>query len=237
MESAILAMNAGADRIELCDNLPEGGTTPSFGTILTARERLKIKLHVLIRPRNGDFLYTDPEMDIMMKDIELCRKSGIDGIVTGVLKADGSVDIDRTSDLIKAAGGMSVTFHRAFDLCNDPVKGVEDVISTGAVRLLTSGQMNKAAEGTGLISKLVKQSEDRITIMPGSGLDDSNIEQIAIKSGASEFHMTARKEIGSGMKFIRSGIAMGGISGTSEYARKVADPDKIIRVRTLLDKI
>lgn len=237
VESAILAMNSGADRIELCDNLPEGGTTPSYGTIIAARDKLKIKLHILIRPRNGDFLYTDSEIDIMMKDIELCRKNGIDGIVTGILNADGSVDTGRTSDLIKAAGGMSVTFHRAFDLCNDPVQGLEDVISTGASRLLTSGQHNKAVEGTGLISQLVKLAGDRIIIMPGSGLDDSNIEQIAINTGACEYHMTARKEVVSGMLFRRDGITMGGMRGSSEYSRKVADPDMIKKVKFILERI
>lgn len=237
VESANLAMNAGADRIELCDNLPEGGTTPSYGSILAARDKLKIKLHVLIRPRNGDFLYSESEMDIMMKDIELCRRSGVDGIVTGILKADGSIDTRSTSELVKAAENMSFTFHRAFDMCSDPVKALEDVISTGANRLLTSGQQDKAVEGTGLISQLVKQAHNRITIMPGSGLDDRNIEQVAKQTGASEFHMTARKEIVSGMIFRREGIAMGGISGSSEYSRKVADPEKIRLIKLILDRI
>lgn len=236
-ESAISAMNAGADRIELCDNLPEGGTTPSYGSILAARDKLKIKLHVLIRPRNGDFLYTEPEMDIMMKDIELCRKTGVDGIVAGVLKRDGSIDIRRTSELVNAAGNMAFTFHRAFDLCVDAVKGLEDVIACGAGRLLTSGQQDKAVEGAGLISQLVTQAHNRITIMPGSGLDEQNIEQVAKQTGSSEFHMTARKEIVSSMFFRREGITMGGISGLSEYSRKVADTEKIKRIKLILDRL
>lgn len=235
--SAVLAMNAGADRIELCDNLAEGGTTPSYGSILVARDKLKIGLHVLIRPRSGDFLYNESEMDIIMNDIELCRRTGVDGIVTGVLNPDGGIDTKKTSELIKSAGNMSVTFHRAFDLCSDPVKGLEDIIECGASRLLTSGQQNKAVEGTGLISQLVKQAHDRITIMPGSGLDDRNIEQVAKLTGAREFHMTARKEIVSGMIFRREGIAMGGISGSSEYSRKVADPEAIKIIKFILDRM
>lgn len=233
--SAVSAMNAGADRIELCDNLPEGGTTPSYGSILVARDKLKIGLHVLIRPRSGDFLYDESEMDIMMKDIELCRRTGVDGIVTGVLNPDGSIDTKKTSDLIKAAGNMSVTFHRAFDLCSDPVKGLEDLIKCGAHRLLTSGQQNKAADGAVLISRLIKQAGARLIIMPGSGLDEKNIGEVAKQTGALEFHLTARIEIASLMRFRREGIRMGGMS-ISEYSRKVPDPEKIKMIKLILDR-
>jgi copper homeostasis protein len=165
IESAINAQLAGADRVELCDNLPEGGTTPSVGTIISARNNLDIVLQVIIRPRGGDFLYTDLEYDIMRRDIEVCGESGVDGVVIGLLRADGNIDIERTAKLIEFAQPMSVTFHRAYDMCTDPVKGLEDIIQSGAQRLLTSGQKNKAIEGSELINKLVKQAQRRIIIM------------------------------------------------------------------------
>jgi len=138
--SALNAQSAGADRIELCDNLGEGGTTPGYGMIISARNNLSIGIHVLIRPRGGDFLYSDTEYDIMRRDIELCGENGIDGIVTGILLPDGTIDVERTARLIEFAYPMTATFHRAFDMCADPVRGIEDVIATGASRLLTSGQ-------------------------------------------------------------------------------------------------
>ncbi len=128
VESAINAQIAGADRVELCDNLTEGGTTPSYGTIISTRSNLDIGLHVIIRPRGGDFLYSDLELDIMRRDIEMCGESGVDGVVLGILQAGGAIDIERTAKLAEFANPMSITFHRAFDMCNDPVKGIEDVI-------------------------------------------------------------------------------------------------------------
>jgi copper homeostasis protein len=235
VESALAAQNAGADRIELCDNLPEGGTTPSYGTIITAREKLDITLNVIIRPRGGDFLYSEQEIEIMKKDILMCRNAGIDGIVTGLLNTDGSIDRERTSMLSDMAYPMQVTFHRAFDMCNDPYEGLEDVISTGVARLLTSGQMNKAEDGAELISGLVSRASGRLIIMPGSGITDSNIGKIAAITGASEFHLTGRKVIQSNMTFRKEGITMGGLPGFSEFSRKVADPELIERVIHILN--
>ena len=166
----------------------------------------------------------------MRRDIELCGEIGVDGIVVGILEADGRIDIDRTARLIELARPMSATFHRAFDLCNDPFAGLEDVIATGADRLLTSGQKNKAEEGIELIGKLVKKAKDRIVIMPGSGINDSNIRLIARNTGATEFHLTGRKIIESEMIFQTADISMGGIPGLSEFSRKVADPDMIRRI-------
>jgi len=237
VESAIIAQTAGADRVELCDNLYEGGTTPSFGTIASARENLLIQLHVLIRPRGGDFLYNDTEFDIMRRDIDLCGEAGVDGIVTGILRPDGSIDIERTQRLIGLAQPMSVTFHRAFDLCSDPVRGLEDIISTGASRLLTSGQKNKAPEGSELITKLVKLAGKRIIIMPGSGLDESNIAAIAIETRAFEFHLSGRKTTDSNMTFRREGIYMGGVPDIQGYSRKITDPEKILNIIKTLKMI
>lgn len=237
VESAVIAQTAGADLIELCDNLYEGGTTPSFGTIASARDNLSIQLHVLIRPRGGDFLYSDSEFDIMRRDIDLCGEAGVDGIVTGILRSDGSIDIERTQKLIELAHPMSVTFHRAFDLCSDPVRAIEDIISTGASRLLTSGQKNKAVEGKELISKLVRLAGRRIIVMPGGGLDESNIADMAQETGACEFHLTGRTIIDSGMVYRRDGISMGGLTNIPEFSRKVADQKKIINIISILKMI
>ena len=227
VESAIDAQAAGADRIELCNSLGEGGTTPGSGTIISARNNLTIGLHVIIRPRGGDFLYSDLEYDIMRREIELCGEYGVDGVVIGILEPDGRIDVERTAKLIESARPMSATFHRAFDLCSDPFKSIEDVISTGADRLLTSGQKNRADDGISLISKLIQHAGKRIIIMPGSGINESNIGFIARGTGANEFHLTGRKIIDSEMIFRRENIFMGGASGIPEFSRKVADPDMI----------
>jgi len=237
VESAITAQTAGADRVELCNNLYEGGTTPSFGTIASARENLSIQLHVLVRPRGGDFLYSDLEFDIMRRDIDLCGEAGVDGIVTGILSPDGTIDIERTRKLIDLAQPMSVTFHRAFDMCSDPVRGLEDIISTGASRVLTSGQRNKAPEGFELLRKLVKHAGKRIIVMPGSGLNESNIAATARQTGAFEFHLSGRKTAISSMTFRREGVFLGGVSGIDEYSGKIADAEKIIKIINILKMI
>ena len=227
VESAIEAQEAGADRIELCNNLVEGGTTPGFGTICSARNNLSISLNVIIRPRGGDFLYSDVDFDIMKREIDSCGECGIDGIVLGILERDGSIDIERTAKLIEFARPMSATFHRAFDMCNDPFRGLEDVISSGAERLLTSGQKNRAEDGVELIKKLIAAAGDRIIVMPGSGINDSNIAKIAQCSGAKEFHLTGRKVIESEMSYRKQDISLGAGSNISDFSRKVADADMI----------
>jgi copper homeostasis protein len=232
VESAVNAQIAGADRVEFCANLPEGGTTPSFGTIASARDNLTIGLHVIIRPRGGDFLYTDPEFDVMRRDIEICGECGVEGIVLGILRPGGEIDAERTAKLVELAHPMSVTFHRAFDMCIDPARGMEDIISSGASRLLTSGQKDKVAEGALLIRDLVKQAGSRIIIMPGSGLDESNISEIAKITGATEFHMTGSKVIPSDMSFRREHISMGGVQGIPEFSRKVVDT---VRIKNIID--
>jgi copper homeostasis protein len=227
IESAMLAQYAGADRVELCNNLHEGGTTPGFGMISSARNNLCIGVNVLIRPRGGDFLYSEIEYDIMRRDINVCGECGIDGVVLGILLPGGEIDIERTAKLVELSRPMSVTFHRAFDMCNNPIKGLEDIIATGADRILTSGQKNKAEDGTGLIFDLIAKSDGRIIIMPGSGLSSANILTIARETGAKEFHLTGRKLTESGMIFRQQGISMGGSSDIPEFSRKVADPDVI----------
>lgn len=237
VESAINAQIAGADRIELCDNLIEGGTTPGYGTIVSARNNLSIRINVIIRPRGGDFLYTDLEYDIMRRDIDICGECGVDGIVLGILRSDGTIDIERTAKLIELAQPMTSTFHRAYDMCKDPVQGLEDIIASGADKLLTSGQKDKAPEGTKLISKLVVQAGKRLAIMPGGGINKLNIDMLARVTGAKEFHLTGRKIIDSEMVFRRQDISMGGTNGIHEYSRKLADPDLIRSIINILNLI
>ena len=228
--SALNAQSAGADRIELCDNLGEGGTTPGYGMIISARNNLSIGIHVLIRHRGGDFLYSDTEYDIMRRDIERCGENGIDGIVTGILFPDGTIDVERTARLIEFAYPMTATFHRAFDMCADPVRGIEDVIATGASRLLTSGQQNKALDAVELIRQLVIQAGERLIVMPGGGIDETNAAQIITATKAKELHLTGRMEIDSEMIFRRQGISMGSLPGNPEFKRKIADPEKIKKI-------
>ena len=222
VDSALTAQAAGADRVELCDNLTEGGTTPSFGMIATVRSNIDISLNVIIRPRGGDFLYNDIEYDVMRRDIDICGESGVNGIVIGILTADGRIDLERTSRLVECARPMSVTFHRAFDLCADPFAGLEAVIAAGADRLLTSGLKNKAADGAGLIAELVNKAGKRIIIMPGSGIKSTNIALLAQITGAHEFHFTGREKVESMMVYRRSGISMGGTYAEDEFLRKTA---------------
>jgi copper homeostasis protein len=236
VQPALEAINAGAGRIELCSSLSEGGITPSPGLIKLAAEKFNVPVHVIIRPRGGDFLYSDIEYETMKADIEFCKTLRIAGIVTGILKADGNVDVERTGELVRLAAPMTVTFHRAFDMCFDPYSALEDVIETGATRILTSGCRNKAPDGLDIIAGLVKRAGDRIIIMPGSGLNDSNIEIVAKTTRANEFHMSAGKFAESGMVFRKDGISMGG-SGLPEYSIKTVDGEKIMRVIKILENV
>ena len=201
IDGCSLAQTAGAHRIELCDNPAEGGTTPSHGFIKAAREKLQIALYPIIRPRGGDFFYSDDEFGIIKTDVRLCRELGCDGVVIGMLHADGTVDITRCKQLIEIADPMGVSFHRAFDRTNDPFNALEDIIDMGCERILTSGLQPTALEGASLIAKLVQQAGDRIKIMPGSGLRAANIVEIAEKTGAVEFHTSARMNADSKMNY------------------------------------
>jgi copper homeostasis protein len=203
IESCKIAQNAGADRIELCDNPGDGGTTPSYGFIKVARAALQIELYSIIRPRGGDFLYSEDEFKIMQSDIQLCKKLGCDGIVTGMLNADGTVDKERCAVLVELAYPLGVTFHRAFDRTIDPFNAMEDIIEIGFERILTSGQKQQASDGAGLIAKLIEQAGERIIIMPGSAVRSDNIISIAASTNAVEFHSSARMNVNSKMNFNR----------------------------------
>src|SRR6187397_3166229 len=173
--SCLIAEKAGAHRIELCDNSGEGGTTPSYGLIKLAREKTSLQLYPIIRPRGGDFLYTDEEFTVMMNDVKLCRDLGCDGVVIGLLNEDGTIDTERTKRLIEAAYPLGVTFHRAFDRVYDHRKALEDVIRCGCERILTSGLQPTVTDGVETLKALVDQADERIIIMPGSGIRSTNL--------------------------------------------------------------
>jgi copper homeostasis protein len=198
------AIEGGADRIELCANLAEGGTTPSNGTIIQCREKFAVQLYPIIRPRGGDFLYTEDEFEIMLKDVKLCKQLGCDGVVIGLLHSDGTIDLKRTAKLIEAAYPLGVTFHRAFDRCKDPFQAVEQLVEIGCERILTSGQQPTVNEGIDFIAGLNKMAEERIIIMPGSGVRVDNIKVLAEKTGCTEFHSSLRSKKKSKMEFEHS---------------------------------
>ena len=224
--SCIAAQEGGADRVELCAGIPEGGTTPSLGMIRNARECISIALNVIIRPRGGDFLYSDSELREMVYDIQAAKELGADGLVFGCLRPDGSVDMEAMSVLMEAAGDTPVTFHRAFDHTSDPFKALEDIIALGCTRILTSGCRPTALEGAELLAGLVEKAGDRIIIMPGCGVREGNIAEIARLSGAREFHFSARESVQSGMFFRNPDVAMGSEDDPYGYdvttARRVA---------------
>ena len=207
--SCIAAQEGGADRVELCAGIPEGGTTPSYGMIRNARENISIALNVIIRPRGGDFLYSESEIQEMIYDIKIAKELGADGLVFGCLSPDGNVDMKAMKTLMDAAGDTPVTFHRAFDHTIDPFKALEDIISLGCVRILTSGCKPTALEGTELLAQLVERAGERLIIMPGCGVRENNIAEIARLSGAREFHFSARESVESGMVFRNPQVAMG----------------------------
>ncbi|MBK8787200.1 MAG: copper homeostasis protein CutC [Chitinophagaceae bacterium] len=206
IESCILAQAAGAHRIELCDNPGEGGTTPSYGFIKSARENLRIELYPIIRPRGGDFFYSDAEFDVMKVDVKLCKDLGCDGVVIGMLNADGTVDKKRCKELVEIAYPLGVTFHRAFDRVSDAAQALEDVIEIGCERILTSGLVPNALNGAETLAALIKQADERIIIMPGSGIRAGNIIELAQKTGAVEFHTSARMNIDSKMNYTNEGM-------------------------------
>lgn len=227
-ESCTKAQEGGADRVELCSGLMDGGLTPSFGTIKEARKKLTTtKLFVIIRPRGGDFCYSDSEFETMKHDVVAAKELGADGIVVGILRPDGSVDVERTTQLIKLARPLPVTFHRAFDMARDPFEALEDVISMGCERILTSGQESSSLEGADLLAELVKRAQGRVIIMPGGGVRERNIKKIRDITGAKEFHFTAFDATESRMTFRNTRIFMGGTLRPPEYSQNLTSPSRI----------
>lgn len=230
LESCRAALEAGADRVELCAGPYEGGTTPSAGMIRMAREMLKDRqLYVMIRPRGGDFLYTDTEYELMRRDILSAKENGVDGIVTGILTAEGRVDVARTGELVRWAAPMKVTFHRAFDMTRDYREALEDVVRTGGYRILTSGQRNTVNEGREILGEIVKLAAGRIRIMAGSGINGANAREIALL-GVDALHLSGKSRRDSAMVFRNPAVAMGGIPGIPEYEIVYSDKEKIREV-------
>lgn len=222
--SAIAAQAGGAHRVELCDNLMEGGTTPSLGAVELCRERVSIDIMVMIRPRGGDFLYSDLEFDIMARDIERMKATGITGVVFGILLPDGRIDRERMARLTELARPLKVTCHRAFDMTPDPAQALEDLIALGVDRVLTSGQEAGAPEGEKLIAALIRQAGDRIVVMPGAGLTPQNIAAFLKSTHATEFHATAHHTLPSGMVYQNPRVYMG-VPGSVEYEQTVTSAD------------
>ncbi len=236
VESAIAAERGGAQRVELCADLLEGGITPSAGMIASVRSHISIQLFVMIRPRSGDFCYTDLEFDVMNREIELARNLGADGIVLGLLDLDARVNVPRTRQLVELAAPLPVTFHRAVDMTPDLDSTVEDVIATGASRILTSGGAPDAVTGMNQIARMVEVASGRIIIMPGGGVSPQTVEAIANGTGATEFHSSARTAVPSPVRFRKQGIAMGTIPGR-EFERFAASEENVRALVQTLERI
>ncbi len=225
------AVAGGADRIELCANLAEGGTTPSYGQALQCRNSFpEISIFPIIRPRGGDFLYTQQELDIMLADIKLMKQLGCDGVVIGALEKNGKIHKAYTAAMIEAAYPLEVTFHRAFDRCRDPFEALEQLIALGCTRILTSGQQPVVEQGMALMATLNKAAGGRIVIMPGSGVRKENIYQLAQVTGCYEFHSSLRGKTASEMEFISEGFK----NSAESYINNAIDPQEVINLRNAL---
>ena len=234
--SAVAAQAGGAGRVELCCALAEGGLTPSPAVIELARAKLHIALHVLVRPRGGDFCYDDLEFAVLLRDIEFCKRGRADGVVIGILHPDGSVDVERTQALVQAARPLTVTFHRAFDMAADPFRALDDLLALGVERLLTSGLRESAMQGRELIGELVRRSAGRLTVMPGAGVNEGNIGELIAATGACEYHLSGQKLIESRMTYRNPHVFMG-VPGRPEYETGVTDEAKIRRVVEAAQKV
>lgn len=236
IESVYAASAGGADRVELCSALSEGGVTPSVGFIRQALRVPGLKVHVLIRPRGGDFIYTIEEVDVMVEDIRVCREVGAHGVVIGALTPDGDIDLPVCRRMMEAAAGMSVTFHRAFDLCRNTDEALDSIIELGCDRLLTSGQAATALEGTPSLKHLTDRAAGRLIILAGGGVSPENAIEILKKSGTNEIHASARATCASPMRYRKEGVAMG-TPGSDEYSRKVTSPEIVAGIVNAINSV
>lgn len=236
IESALKAQEGLADRIELCDNPGEGGTTPSYGTIEAVRQNVSMDVYVMIRPRGGDFYYSNYEFHAMKRDIYQCQRLSVDGVVFGILNPDGTIDKKRCKELIEKARPLKVTCHRAFDMTRDHFQALEDCIEVGFDRILTSGGQTQAIKGVDLLEKLVKQANGRIAIMAGSGVNETNVQEIVSKSGVKEVHSSAVAFRQSGMQYKNEQIAGMGSDEGSEFKLRTVDSEKVKLLRRLAEK-
>ncbi len=230
VEAAIAAQQAGAQRVELCANLVEGGTTPSLGMIRLARQSVSITVNVIIRPRGGDFYYSQLEFEVMRQDILSAKEAGADGVVIGLLLPNGSVDVERTRALVDLARPLSVTFHRAIDLCRDSNEALERLAGLGVDRMLTSGRKATALEGAQCIAGLVRQSAGRVTVMAGGGITADNLPALLAVTGVGEVHFSAREIVSSPMYYRSLDCVMGKSYTPNEYVRKVTTAGRVRQV-------
>ena len=237
VESALAAQAGGGQRIELCADLLEGGTTPSAGTIEVCRERLKIPVHVLIRPRGGDFVYSDLEIEVMQRDIALARRFGAQGVVFGALHADGTVDLERTRALLGVSRPLSVTFHRAFDFTPDADAALDALIALGIDRVLTSGQAPTAVEGVGALARLVSRAAGRIAVMAGGGLSEENIARVVERARVREVHVRATALLESPASYRPPHLSLLKQPLPNEFDRAVTDPERVRRISAILGKV
>lgn len=227
IDGFLAAQEAGADRVELCASLMEGGLTPSLATIRAAVKAAKIPVHVIIRPRGGDFLYSQAEFDSMVEDVKALREEGVAGVVIGCLTPDGKIDEARTKALVEAARPMSVTCHRAFDMTADAHEALEALVRCGVDRVLTSGQRDTAVEGIAILKSAVEQAAGRIVIMGCGALDAGNIRTVRDEAGLTEMHFAALKTVPSGMAFRNPHVGMGGTEKDREYELTLTDKDAV----------
>ncbi len=237
IESALRAQEGGADRIELCDNPGEGGTTPSYAVIEAVRQNVNMDVFVMIRPRGGDFLYSNYEFHAMKRDIHQCQKISVDGVVFGMLTAEGRIDVKRCKELIELARPLKVTCHRAFDMTRDPFEALEDCIEAGFDRILTAGQQAQAVRGKELIGQLIQKANGRIEIMPGSGVNENTVEEILRASKATEIHFSATAFRESGMQYRNQQIAGMGSEEGSEFKLRTVDPERVRKMRALAEEV
>lgn len=231
LTSCIESQKGGADRVELCDNMFEGGTTPSYGNIKQARKLLDIGLHVIIRPRGGDFHYTDYEFDTMKDDIQICKKLGVDGVVFGILLKDGNIDIKRCAELVEIAKPMKLTCHRAFDVAINPYLALEQLIELGFHRVLTSGQEPSVLEGIDLLTELVEIAKDDIIIMPGCGITVRNMPKVVEKTKAKEYHVLINCLENSKMEYRSEDVFMGSSVRSPEFQRGITSSKAISLIK------
>jgi copper homeostasis protein len=227
VEAAQAAQRGGAHRVELCANLLEGGTTPSWGTIQLARERLHIDVNVMIRPRGGDFCYSETEFQVMHRDVQAAKQLEANGVVFGILNPDGSIDAPRTERLVRLARPLNVTFHRAFDMTADPYEALDALVELGVDRVLTSGQENSVLEGLDLITELIQRAGDQLIVMPGAGITERNIEKIVAQSHPREIHIYAPATVQSAMQYRNDRCYMGGELRPPEFSLAVTDPGRV----------
>ncbi len=235
VESAMNAQKGGADRLELCANLVEGGTTPSIGMMKMCNDSVSLPINVMIRPRGGDFFYSENEFSIMKEDIKVAKELGLNGVVLGLLKTDGCVDVIRTKELVEYSRPMEVTFHRAIDMTPSLEDALEDIIKTGADRILTSGGKQKAEFGIDIVAQLVEKADGRIVVMVGSGVNDENISKMISGTSATEYHVSCRRKFKSEMVY-RNDISMSGFE-FDEYSKSVTDIKKIEQIKNVFKSV